>query len=383
MKYLYPILALSLLINACSSDDSGNNVTINSSSSVIASSASTSAVDYTAGQRMLNLLGKGINLGNAWDSHRNWSDSTDSYEVIADTRLDDYWNNSIEDKYFQIIKDAGFNSIRLPVNWDWTTSEAYPYTLSAERVAGVREDIQIANSLGMPVIINVHHYERLYSYPTTQAPKFYEIWRQIAEAFKDFSPDSLVFEVLNESRGNSDKVLNELIDSVYTIIRSSGGNNALRTIMINPSEWGHFEAMDDLSKNALWAQDGNIIIDGHYYDPYSFTHQGHNSSCGTEWTTGQTSEITADLKSFISTAKKLFPGANGTSIPLFIGEFGASSACPQVSDSTRALYTKTVVKIANALGYKWSYWGFTGVEFDAYDKSTDAWKPEILQALMQ
>nr|UWJ06596.1 endo-beta-1, 4-glucanase [uncultured bacterium] len=382
MKYLYPILALSLLINACSSDDSGNNVTTYSSSSVIASSASTSAVDYTAGQEMLNLLGDGINLGNAWDSHEDWYDSTDSYEVIADTRLDDYWNNSIEDKYFQIIEDAGFNSIELPVNWDWTTSEAYPYTLSAEDVAGVREDIQIANSLGMPVIINVHDYEDLYSYPTTQAPDFYEIWDQIAEAFDDFSPDSLVFEVLNESDGNSDEVLNELIDSVYTIIESSGGNNALDTIMINPGEWGDFEAMDDLSDNALWAQDGNIIIDGEYYDPYSFTDQGENYSCGTEWTTGQTSEITADLESFISTAEDLFPGANGTSIPLFIGEFGASSACPQVSDSTEALYTDTVVKIANALGYEWSYWGFTGVEFDAYDESTDAWDPEILQALM-
>jgi hypothetical protein len=41
----------------------------------------------------------------------------------------------------------------------------------------------------MPVIINVHHYLELYADPAGQEAKFFGIWRQICEEFKDFSND--------------------------------------------------------------------------------------------------------------------------------------------------------------------------------------------------
>ena len=82
-------------------------------------------------------------------------------------------------------------------------------------------------------------------------------------------------------------------------------------------------------------------------------------------------------------AKRIFPGKDGTHIPLNIGEFGASSRCEAEGqdDANRALYIKAIVQTANQLDYSWHIWGFTGVGFDIYDKRTDEWYPEILKAL--
>ena len=72
-------------------------------------------VDYTLGRTMNAILGRGINLGNSWDS--------DSYD-------DSGWSNPIRDEDFAIIKAAGFNSVRIPVRWqknsDYTTHTVNP-----------------------------------------------------------------------------------------------------------------------------------------------------------------------------------------------------------------------------------------------------------------
>ncbi len=47
---------------------------------------------------MNKMLGRGINLGNALDAPSEGA-----------------WGVVLKEEYFQIIKDAGFNSIRLPI----------------------------------------------------------------------------------------------------------------------------------------------------------------------------------------------------------------------------------------------------------------------------
>ncbi len=354
--------------------ESSSSIEVIASSSSVGLSSSDGSIDYSPAIRMNKLLGKGINFGNSWDAGRSNADVNTVYDY-----LDDYWSNPIQDEWFTIVKTAGFNSIRLPVRWNQTAENVAPYTLQAARVAGVKDDIRIANSLGMPVIINVHHYLELYADPAGQEAKFFGIWRQIAEEFKDFSNDSLVFEILNESRGASDAYLNVFIDSVYHIIRAT---NPGRTIMINPGNWGKFEEMTDL----ILPADGNLIISGHYYDPFSFTHQGHDDrACGVLWdATDQEalSTLVSDFKSYVALAKKLFPGKDNTHIPLNVGEFGVSSACSDVPDANRASYLENVLEVAEGLGFSWHYWAFTGVNFDAYNKAAGAWYPEILQALI-
>jgi len=58
-------------------------------------------------------LGRGISLGNALDTLR---------EGDAGFRL--------RDRYFADIRDAGFETVRLPVKWSAHASESPPYTIS-------------------------------------------------------------------------------------------------------------------------------------------------------------------------------------------------------------------------------------------------------------
>lgn len=392
-KLLYTALAisLSLLAQGCNEDssstaptpspESSESTTVSSANVAIESSdANANLPNYSRAIQVNKMLGHGINFGNAWESGRG-----DYFKKIVypDKVFDDdgdYWHNAIQDEWFQIAKDAGFQSIRMPVRWNQTAELEPPYTLQAERVEGVKRHIKIANGLGMPVIINQHHYNELYLDPEGQMAKFYGMWELIAEEFKDFDNDSLIFEVLNESRGPSDKYLAQMTDSAIKIIRKT---NPGRTIMIDPGDFGKFELMEGFAD----IKDSNIIIDGHYYEPYSYSHQGHNTECskGVLWNPNDQQallKIVSDLKSYVATAKRIFPGKDGTSIPLNIGEFGASSVCEAEGqdDANRAPYIKAIIQTANQLGYSWHIWGFTGVGFDIYNVNS-GWYPEILKVI--
>ena len=401
-KILYIAFALSasLFMQGCDDSSSASSepesssakTSVRSSSSVEIESSSETGDDlpnYSRAIAVNKALGHGINFGNSWESGVDPTKSCPEGEETSwcfvegkvYTYLDENWSNPIQDEWFQKAKDAGFQSIRMPVRWNQTALHEPPYTLQSERVEGVKRHVKIANGLGMPVIINQHHFNELYANPEKYMAAFYGIWENIAEEFKDFDNDSLIFEILNESREKSDPYLAQMTDSAIKIIRKT---NPGRTIMIDPGNWGKFEQMDVFAD----IKDSNIIIDGHYYEPYNYSHQGHNTDCAKKvlWKANDqeaTLKIVTDLKSYMSMAKKYFPGKNGTHIPLNIGEFGASSRCEAYGqdDANRALYIKSIVQVANQLGYSWHIWGFTGVGFDIYNKSTDEWYPEILKGL--
>lgn len=397
-KFTLALFAISIaaFTQGCSDDSStgaenepaSSTSTIVLSSDVLPDETPSALPNYARAIEMNKKLGHGINFGNSWESGIDLSKPCDGEDngwcfdaAKVYDYLDEKWSNPIQDEWFQKVKDAGFNSIRMPVRWNQTALHEPPYTLQAARVEGVKRHVKIANGLGMPVIINQHHFNELYDNPSAYIDAFYGIWENVAEEFKDFDNDSLVFEILNESRGKSDDMLAQMTDSAIKIIRKT---NPGRTIMINPGNWGKFELMTDFKD----IKDSNIIIDGHYYEPYNYSHQGtdKNNPCRGPWNPNDQEallKIVSDLRSYVTLSKKLFPGKNGTSIPLNIGEFGASAHCEAegADEANRAQYIKAIVQTANQLGYSWHIWGFTGVGFDIYGTGTDDWYPEIIKVL--
>jgi endoglucanase len=61
------------------------------------------------------LLGRGLNLGNALEAP-----------------VEGQWGVVLKEEYFSIIKQAGFNSIRLPVRWSGHALAEKPYTINPE-----------------------------------------------------------------------------------------------------------------------------------------------------------------------------------------------------------------------------------------------------------
>lgn len=374
-KLLFITACSFFLFTGCNSSGGGLSQPLSSSEEISSSSVAV-AVDYSKARAMNARLGRGINFGNSWDSQG---------------KNDCSWSNCIEDEWFTIVKNAGFNSIRLPVRWNYNADTLPPYTINAERLAGVKEDIEIALSLNMPVIINIHHYNELISAKAdaliTEKARYTAIWRQVAEALEIYPDSMIVFELLNEPNGMADNVINELIDSGYTAIREKSKG---KTIMINPNGYAKFYLMNKL----ILPQDGNLIISGHFYEPYTFTHQGvHGQPCGGTWIADKynIAGFESDFQGFVNMATEYFPDINGGHIPLNMGEFGVSgvntSGCADEelpSDAERAVWIQEIVRIAESHDISWHYWGFAGVGgFEAYDKDLNSWYPEILKALIQ
>ncbi|MBP5441415.1 MAG: cellulase family glycosylhydrolase [Fibrobacter sp.] len=330
-------------------------------------------------------LGRGINLGNSWESDG----------------LDDAgWANPIRDTDFATIKDAGFNSVRIPVRWQ-NNSNYTTHTVDPNRLQGVMEDIRLAIEQRLAVVINFHHYTELncaggggtdgsgkkceYNEATFANEKahFLGLWTQVATALNTFPDDMVVLEILNEPIIPNEKLVDELMNDAYTVIRKAAPG---KTIMF---ESYHAAKFAELSILHLPVNEGNVIYSGHYYEPYAYTHQGHGYECIGDKAKANTAA--KDMKYYANLAKMLYPDVNGKDhIPLNMGEFGVaggelSMACINSSPSNegKAEWAQKTAQAAIDNGMSFHYWGFgrTG-GFDAYNYDSESWYPGFPQALI-
>lgn len=386
-----PALFSAFLFVACSSD-SGKLAEAETSSSSGESFVPV-PIDYSAGRAMNKRLGRGINLGNSWDS-KSYSDNVpdEPYNFGYNDNLDGGWGNPIEDGDFKIVKDAGFNSVRIPVRWQHN-SNPITHEVNPERLAGVVEDVTLAINEGLVVIVDFHWYQELMNAgnnfiadPVNNAAAyeaekthFYSIWNQVATALNIFPDSMLVLEILNEPTFKNADVLNDVMLGAYSVIRNAAPG---KTIMFESNSAAKFGLLNQL----MLPQDGNIIFSGHYYEPYTFTHEGHGYNCKGDETYSPT--VSSDMAKYVATAQSLYPDVNGGHIPMNMGEFGvaagARSGCGSEgpSDKYYALWSKKAVETAEKYGLSWTYWGFTKVGgFEAYDRNENKWYPGILEAM--
>ena len=326
-------------------------------------------------------LGKGINLGNSWDS-----DGDD----------DGGWGNRILDQDFATIKAAGFNSVRIPVRWQ-KNSDYTTHTVDPERLAGVMEDVELAIANGLAVIVNFHHYNELNcvgggvgancSFDSTEFQKekehFLQLWAQVASTLNIFPDDKLVLEILNEPTIRDVELVNSLLMDAYKVIRANAPG---KTIMF---EAYHAAKFEDLATLKL-PQDGNIIYSGHYYEPYAYTHQGHSYACQGDAAFANTAAV--DFSNYAKQAAVLYPDINGFGhVPMNVGEFGVSGgtekanthACKNEeslpSAGMKEKWIKLTIQAAEANDMSWHYWGFANLGgFEAFNRTENTWYVDLI-----
>ena len=225
----------------------------------------------------------GWNLGNTLDSNsgdtlnmwiEHWTDRTPAdYEKA--------WGQPVtKPALMKMFKDAGFNAIRVPVTWyphmeakfrftGYDNSIWYPSKddlgtkVNAAWMARVKQVVDYVIDAGMYCILNVHHdtgasntawlvaseadYEK-------QHERYEALWKQIAETFRDYD-EHLLFESYNEmldtedswcfasfaAQGNYNATIarsayngiNSYAQTFVNTVRSTGGNNAQRNLVVN------------------------------------------------------------------------------------------------------------------------------------------------------
>lgn len=300
-------------------------------------------------------LGRGINMGNMLEAPKEGA-----------------WLTRLNDHYFDLIKDAGFTSVRIPVRWSAHAAVETPYAIDPIFLARVDEAVDGALRRNLLVILNVHHYHEFMEDPDAHEARLLGIWKQLAEHYKD-RPRALLFEVLNEPTNKvTPEIWNRIQNKAINVMRAS---NPDRTIFIAPLGWNRIRHLKDLE----WpAGERNLIASVHFYEPFWFTHQGaswvkRDIPVGKKWpgTEQQKAEILDDLDEAVRWSKE-------NNIPINVGEFGAYSKADMAS---RAGWTAFLCREMEKRDMSWNYWEFCS-GFGAYDPGADAWRAELLHALM-
>ena len=301
-------------------------------------------------------LGRGINLGNALEAPNEGD-----------------WGLTLQADYFERIKEAGFQSVRIPVRWATHVGPSPDFTVAPSYFDRVDWAIDQALSRGLAVILNAHHDDELYKDPDKHELRLRAIWKQIAERYRG-RPKTLAFELLNEPNGGlTDERWQSMIPKLLEVVRES---NPKRIVIVGP---GHWNNVDNLAGLALPEVDRRLIVTFHYYSPFQFTHQGaewvekSGAWKGRTWT-GSAFEVDALRKDFAKASKWGIDNRR----PVNLGEFGAYSAADMTS---RAAWTGAVAREAERLGFSWDYWEFAS-GFGAYDKESGQWREPLKNALI-
>ena len=289
-------------------------------------------------------MGAGTNLGNTLESCGTWIDTsnTSNYETA--------WGQPVTtQEMIDGMKTAGFDSIRIPVAWSNMMADDGTYTINEKYFNRVETVLNYALNADMYVIINIHFdsgWWARFGSKTEQErkdamTKYKTMWTQIANRFQEYS-DRLIFESANEELGtrlNSTddykgsgyyakddldslyKLTNEINQTFVDIVRSTGGNNARRFLLIAGYDTDISKTCDLRYKMPTDTIDSHLMVSIHYYSPATYcivdnpkNSWGYDASWGTD----------EDIKALQSELLQMRISFVNKGYPVIIGEYGVA-----------------------------------------------------------
>ncbi len=309
----------------------------------------------------------GINLGNSLDSYGSWITSKDPsvYETA--------WGHPIVTKeLIQAIKAGGFNTVRVPVTWGPHMDTSYQ--VYAPWMNRVEEVVKYVLDAGMYCILNVHHdtgsdtsawlRADLSNYSAIST-KYAALWKQIATRFAAYG-DKLLFEGYNEmldaksdwntTDANSYKALNQLAQVFVSTVRSTGGNNVNRNLILCT----YSAATADQTLASFTMPDDEVpfhlIAEVHDYTPNVITMPEKGTS--PTWQSSYGTLIDAAMTRMDNRFTK-------QGVPFFIGECGVDNSVVETELNKYADYYSKALRSHDITAMWW---------FDLIDRTTYEWK---------
>ena len=295
------------------------------------------------------------------------------------------WGNPmITNDLIKLVKQSGFNAIRLPCSWnqyaDQTTAQ-----ISTSWLNRVKEVVQYCVNNDMYVILNIHWDGGWLENNCTQEKqeennaKQKAFWEQIATQLRGFD-EHLLFASANEPNVSDASQMAVLLSYHQTFIdavRSTGGKNAYRVLVVqgpNTDIETTNKLMNQLPNDKM---PNRMIAEVHYYTPWNFTGMTKDESWGnmfyywgkdyhsiTDPARNATWGEEAEVDRLFILMKNKFADKG---IPVIIGEFGAMRRDNLTGDAltlhlaSRAYYFKYVTKQANTNGFLPFFWDTGGL----------------------
>ena len=347
----------------------------------VASAFADNQFDNLSQYEMVEAMGAGWNLGNTLEANSNGTPN----ETV--------WGNpKASSALMKLIKDSGFNTIRIPVSYLSKIGSAPDYKIDADWLARVKEVVDMALAEDLYVITNIHGdgYHGVTGgwllcdaqNQTEIKAKYKAVWQQIASTFKDYD-EHLIFESMNEvfdgtyewqnpgvpyPNANYYQNINDYNQIFVETVRPISLNNAKRWLLIPgwntdidlTSEAKGFKIPED--KYVDRSTSGKrLMISVHYYAPWDLcgddTDEGvtrwgdeawkENSSKCTTYGQGANSEST-----MIGQFDKLKTWFTSQGYPVVVGEYGTVDKTSYDAENSQytAYWTKTLCENARRVG---------------------------------
>lgn len=272
------------------------------------------------------------------------------------------------------IKAEGFNAIRIPVRWG-QHCDMSTMTIDEKWLSRVKEIVDWCLAEDMYVIINTHHDLWLEHYPTNAKKtelneKLGKLWTNIATAFADYD-GRLAFAGLNEvnAEGNwglnptqeNYDVTNSFNQTFVDAVRATGGNNALRNLIVQSYRCNPTMGLTNLVVPTD-PTPNRLSVEFHYYDPYSYCSgaAGSYNYWGIAFSDKGTVTPDGNEKSlanfFLTIREKWWEQGLG----VVIGEYGCSchytTADKATQEANMQYYMKCLVSEARKNGFAAFVW---------------------------
>ena len=337
---------------------------------------------------MVERMGRGINLGNTFSAP-----------------VEGNWAPEVYEQYFIDVKAAGFNNVRIPMDFygsrtsgstsnyssDAGTLSSYngstsDYVVDEEYLDRIEQVVDWSLNQDLITIIDFHgaqlKSEFLYTFSdenteythprsakrAADKDKFKAIWLAISNRFKNHS-ENLLFEIVNEPYFEiSASEMDELNLMIISAIRGTAHNNTNRNIVITGGGENSQNAPQQIGDDVI-DSDQYLIASFHYYKPYSFTSSSEVDNNDFDWGTDTDKNTVSNHFDSVKT------WSNSKNIPVTLGEFSADNenglnyetgnygAYGGPLNSARVEYHRYIAEQAINRGFSFSAW-------DAGNKST-------------
>lgn len=172
----------------------------------------------------------------------------------------------------QAIAEMGFDHIRIPIDEEQMFDE--DLNPEEEAFALLHDALGWCKEFGLRAVVDLHilrshHFNAaekpLFTDPAAQE-RFCECWRKLSAELKRYPRSMVAYELMNEPVADHPDQWNDVVGKCLAAVREK---EPKRTIVIGSNRWQSFDMVEKLK---VPADDENIILSFHFYNPFMFTH---------------------------------------------------------------------------------------------------------------
>lgn len=278
------------------------------------------------------------------------------------------WNNpKVEAATFDLVKAAGYKSVRIPVTYTHHfLSEAPDYEVDPAWLQRVSDVIDFALERDLLVVTNVHHDSWEWADVSADGAdvaaiqeKLRALWVQVGSKLA-CKPSTVAFESINEppaSTAEQGANVNKLNEVFLEAIAETGDWNTRRVVTLAGGN-------NDPTKTSQWFEPpANVAnpwaLQIHYYSPYDFAFSAWGK---TVWG--------SDADEAAMSAELGLVRGNFSDVPIYVGEFDAT---PRSTESAaRWKWFDFFARETAKIGASIAVWD-NGM--DHLDRETGEWDP--------